>query len=127
MENLELMRLIDEEYTRHPFYGSRKMCAWLRRRGHAVNRKRVRRLMGLMGLESVAPKPNTSRPSPRHKIYPYLLRNLEIGRPDQVWCTDITYIRLAKGFVYLTAVMDWYRRYVLSWEVSGGNEGCQKT
>ncbi len=112
------MRLIDEEYTRHPFYGSRKMCAWLRMQGHVVNRKRVRRLMGLMGLESVAPKPDTSRPAPQHKVYPYLLRNLEIGRPDQVWCTDITYIRLAKGFVYLTAVMDWYSRYVLSWEVS---------
>jgi putative transposase len=117
-QNLELMRLIDEEYTRHPFYGSRKMRDWLRRQGYAVNRKRVRRLMRKMGLESVAPKPNTSRPAPQHKIYPYLLRGLEIDRPDQVWCTDITYIRLAKGFVYLTAVMDWYSRRVLSWEIS---------
>ncbi len=117
-ENLELMRLIDEEYTRHPFYGSRKMRDWLQRQGYGVNRKRVRRLMGKMGLESVAPKPNTSRPAPQHKIYPYLLRGLEIDRADQVWCTDITYIRLAHGFVYLTAVMDWYSRYVLSWEVS---------
>ena len=117
-ENLELMRLIDEEYTRHPFFGSRKMRDWLERQGHAVNRKRVRRLMRKMGLFSVAPKPNTSRPAPQHKIYPYLLRGLEIERADQVWCTDITYIRLAHGFVYLTAVMDWYSRYVLSWEVS---------
>jgi len=117
-ENLALMRLIDEEYTRHPFYGSRKMRDWLQRQGYAVNRKRVRRLMRKMGLESVAPKPNTSRPAPQHKIYPYLLRALQIERADQVWCADITYIRLAHGFVYLTAVMDWYSRYVLSWEVS---------
>jgi putative transposase len=117
-ENLELMRLIDEEYTRHPFYGSRKMCDWLQRQGYAVNRKRVRRLMRKMGLVSVAPKPNTSRPAPEHKIYPYLLRGLQIEHPDQVWCADITYIRLAHGFVYLTAVMDWYSRYVLAWEVS---------
>lgn len=117
-ENLQLMRLIDEEYTRHPFYGSRKMVLWLHRQGHEVNRKRVQRLMRRMGLQSVAPKPNTSRPAPSHKVYPYLLRGLEITRPDQVWCTDITYIRLAKGFVYLTAVMDWHSRYVLSWEVS---------
>lgn len=117
-ENLELMRLMDEEYTRHPFYGSRKMVLWLRRQGHEVNRKRVQRLMRRMGLQSVAPKPNTSCPAPQHKVYPYLLRGLEITRPNQVWCTDITYIRLAKGFVYLTAVMDWHSRYVLSWEVS---------
>lgn len=117
-ENLELMRLIDEEYTRHPFYGSRKMRDWLQRQGHAVNRKRVRRLMRKMGLASVAPKPNTSRPALAHKIYPYRLRGLPIERPDQVWCADITYIRLAHGFVYLTAVMDWHSRYVLAWEVS---------
>ena len=117
-ENLELMRLIDEEYTRHPFYGSRQMRNYLRRQGHRVNRKRVRRLMRLMGLVSVAPKPNTSRPAPGHKIYPYLLRGLTIERPNQVWCTDLTYIRLAHGFVYLSAVMDWHSRYVLSWEVS---------
>jgi putative transposase len=117
-ENLELMRLIDEEYTRHPFYGSRKMSEWLQRQGYAVNRKRVRRLMRTMGLVSVAPKPNTSRPAPEHKIYPYLLGGLQIERPDQVWCADITYIRLAHGFVYLTAVMDWHSRYVLAWEVS---------
>ena len=117
-ENLGLMRLIDEEYTRHPFYGSRQMRNWLRRQGHKVNRKRVQRLMGKMGLASVAPKPNTSRPAPQHNIYPYLLRGMEITEPNQVWCADITYIRLAKGFVYLTAVMDWHSRYVLAWEVS---------
>jgi putative transposase len=117
-ENLTLMRLIDEEYTRHPFYGSRKIRDCLRRRGHKINRKRVQRLMRRMGLASVAPKPNTSRPAPAHKVYPYLLRGLEITRANQVWCTDITYIRLAKGFVYLTAVMDWHSRYVLAWEVS---------
>lgn len=117
-ENLELMRLIDEEYTRHPFYGSRKMCSWLGRQGYAVNRKRIRRLMRKMGLVSVAPKPNSSRSAPGHKLYPYLLRGLHIGQPDHVWCADITYIRMASGFVYLTAVMDWYSRYVLAWEVS---------
>ena len=117
-ESLALMRLIDEEYTRHPFYGSRQMRNYLRRLGYRVNRKRVQRLMRLMGLVSVAPKPNTSRPAPGHKIYPYLLRGLSIERPNQVWCTDLTYIRLAHGFVYLTAVMDWHSRYVLSWEVS---------
>jgi putative transposase len=117
-ENLELMRLIDEEYTRHPFYGSRKIRDWLREQGHGVNRKRVQRLMRRMGLESVAPKPNTSQAAKGHKIYPYLLRGLEIARPNQVWCSDVTYIRMAGGFVYLTAVMDWHSRYVLSWEVS---------
>jgi putative transposase len=109
-ENLELMRLIDEEYTRHRFYGSRKMVLWLRSRGHEVNRKRVQRLMGRMGLASVAPKPNTSRAAAQHKVYPYLLGHLAIARPNQVWCTDITYIRLARGFVYRTAVMDWHSR-----------------
>jgi putative transposase len=117
-ENLELMRLIDEEYTRHPFYGSRKLRDYLIRQGYQVNRKRVQRLMRRMGLVSIAPKPNTSRPSPSHKVYPYLLRELDINRRNQVWCSDITYIPLAHGFVYLTVVMDWYSRYVLSWEVS---------
>jgi putative transposase len=112
------MRLIDEEYTRHPFYGSRKIRDWLQKQGHGVNRKRVQRLMRRMGLESVAPKPNTSQAAKGHKIYPYLLRGLEIDRPNQVWCSDVTYIRMAGGFVYLTAVMDWHSRYVLSWEVS---------
>jgi len=117
-ENLELMRLIDEEYTRHPFYGTRKMTVFLHRLGHAANRKRVQRLMRKMGLESIAPKPGTSWRALGHKIYPYLLRGLEINRPNQVWCSDITYIRLTGGFVYLTVVMDWYSRFVLSWEVS---------
>jgi len=117
-ENLELMRTIDREYTDHPFYGSRQMRNVLRRQGYKINRKRVQRLMRRMGLQSVAPKPGTSKPHPRHKIYPYLLRNLAIDHPDQVRCTDITYIRMSGGFVYLTAVMDWYSRFVLSWEVS---------
>jgi putative transposase len=117
-ENLELMRLIDEEYTRHPFYGTRQMRNHLRRQGHKINRKRVQRLMRLMGIQSVAPKPNTSRPNKQHKVYPYLLGGIEINHSNQVWCSDITYIRLRGGFVYLTAVMDWYSRKVLSWEVS---------
>jgi putative transposase len=117
-ENLALMDLIDEEYMRHPFYGSRKMRSYLRRLGHDVNRKRAQRLMRLMGLVSVAPKPNTSKKNKEHKVYPYLLRELAIDRPNQVWCTDITYVRMQGGFVYLVAVMDWYSRKVLSWEVS---------
>ncbi len=117
-ENLELMRAIDKEYTDHPFYGSRQMRNVLRRQGYKINRKRVQRLMRRMGLPSVAPKPGTSKPHPGHKVYPYLLRNLVINHPDQVRCTDITYIRMSGGFVYLTAVMDWHSRFVLSWEVS---------
>lgn len=117
-ENLGLMRLIDEEYMRHPFYGTRQMRNWLRSQGHDVNRKRVQRLMRLMGIASIAPKPNTSKANKAHKVYPYLLRGLEINRPDQVWCSDVTYIRLRGGFVYLTAVMDWHSRFVLSWEIS---------
>ena len=116
--NLELMRLIDEEYTRHPFYGSRKLRNYLRGLGYKINRKRVQRLMRIMGISSVAPSPNTSKPAPEHKIYPYLLRGLEIKHANQVWCTDITYIRLKGGFVYLIAIMDWFSRKVLSWEVS---------
>ena len=121
-ENLNFMRLIDEEYTLHPFYGSRKMRRYLRRNGYKVNRKRVQRLMRKMGIRSVAPGPNTSRPQPEHKIYPYLLRDLAINRANQVWCTDITYIHLDGGFVYLVAIMDWYSRKVLSWEVSASME-----
>jgi putative transposase len=117
-ESLKLMRLIDEEYTKHPFYGSRQMKKHLRRNGYKVSRKRVQRLMQLIGIQSVAPKPNTSKPMKEHKIYPYLLGGLDINRPNQVWCTDITYIRMPGGFVYLTAVVDWYSRCVLSWEVS---------
>lgn len=117
-EDLLFTKLIDEEYTRHPFYGSRKIRDYLRRQGYVVNRKRVQRLMRQMGIQSIAPKPNTSRPRPEHKIYPYLLRNLDVICPNQVWCSDITYIPMSTGFVYLTAVLDWYSRYVLSWEVS---------
>ena len=104
---MALLALIDEEYTRHPFYGSRKMVVYLRHLGHWVNRKRVQRLMGVLGLAGMAPGPDTSRPHPQHKVYPYLLRGMEIDRPNQVWSTDITYIRLARGFVYLVAVIDW--------------------
>ena len=116
--NLKLMRLIDEEYTRAPFYGSRRMTAWLRKKGYRVNRKRVVRLMKVMGLEAIYPKPRLSVASKRHKIYPYLLRGVTVTRPNQVWSTDITYIRLKKGFIYLVAIMDWYSRYVLSWDIS---------
>ena len=121
-ENLELMRLIDEEFMRHPFLGSRKMRDYLRRKGYATNRKRVQRLMRKMGLVSVAPKPNTSLGNKAHKVYPYLLRHRMIDRPNQVWCADITYIRLKAGFVYLVAIMDWYSRKVLSWELSNTME-----
>ncbi len=112
------MRLLDEQYTRTPFYGVRKMVWWLEEQGYAVNPKRVRRLMRLMGLEAIYPKPRLSLPAPGHKIYPYLLRDLTISRPNQAWCSDITYIRLRGGFIYLVAVMDWFSRYVLAWEVS---------
>ena len=112
------MRLLDEQYTRTPFYGARKMTAWLKTIGEPVNIKRVRRLMRRMGLEAIYAKPNLSQANAQHKKYPYLLRGLEITRPNQVWGTDITYIRLTGGFVYLVAIMDWFSRYVLSWEVS---------
>src|SRR5271157_5605992 len=121
-DDLRLMRLIDEQYLTAPFYGSRRMVAVLRRDGWTVNRKRVRRLMRLMGIEAIYQKPNTSQPHPEHKVYPYLLRGLAIERPNQVWCADITYIPLAKGFVYLVAVMDWFSRRVLAWRVSIGME-----
>ena len=117
-EELALLDLIDAEYTRRPFYGSRKITVYLRGLGYQVNRKRVQRLMGILGLAGMAPGPNTSRPHPPHKVYPYLLRGVEIERPNQVWSTDITYIRLARGFVYLVAVIDWYSRKVLAWRVS---------
>jgi putative transposase len=112
------MRLIDEQYTRTPFYGIRKMTWWLGQQGYAVNRKRVRRLMRQMGLEAIYRKPRLSVPGPGHRIYPYRLRGLKIDRPNQVWSSDITYIRLRQGFIYLAAVMDWFSRYVLAWEVS---------
>jgi putative transposase len=117
-ENLALMRLLDEQYTRTPFYGSRKMVEWLGVQGFDVNRKRVSRLMALMGIEAVYPKPKLSRPGEGHKIYPYLLKGVGVDRVNQVWSTDITYIRMAQGFVYLVAIMDWFSRYVLSWRLS---------
>jgi len=117
-QTLTLMNLVDEEYTRHPFYGSRKITHFLREVGYGVNRKRVKRLMNLMGLEAICPGPNTSKRRQEHKVYPYLLRDLEITRPNQVWATDITYIRLLGGFLYLVAILDWYSRYVLAWRLS---------
>ena len=116
--NLKVLNLIDEQFTRTPFYGVERMTAWLKRQGEAVNHKRVRRLMRVMGLEAVYPKPRLSLSNQAHTTYPYLLRNLTIDHPDQVWCTDITYIRMLHGFAYLVAIMDWYSRYVLSWELS---------
>jgi len=116
--DLLLKRLIDEQYTLTPFYGSRKMTAHLRRNEHPVNRKHVQRLMREMGLEAIYPKPHLSQPHPEHKIYPYLLRDVSIERKDQVWAADITYIPLARGFMYLVAIMDWWSRYVLAWQTS---------
>jgi putative transposase len=121
-ENLALMRLIDEEYTRHPWRGSRRMTVWLCGEGHEVNRKRVQRLMRLMGIEAIYPKPRLSAGG-GHKVYPYLLRNVAIERPDQVWSTDITYVPLPGGFMYLAAVIDWYSRYVLAWRLSNTLDG----
>lgn len=117
-DDLAVMRRMDEVHLAWPFYGSRRMAAVLRRDGWSVNRKRAKRLMRVMGLEAIYQKPNTSRSHPGHKVYPYLLRGLAIERPNQVWCADITYIPMAKGFVYLVAVMDWFSRRVLAWRVS---------
>ena len=116
--NLTLMSLIDKEYTEHPFYGRRQMTTYLRREGYQVNPKRVRRLMQKMGLEAIYPKPRTTVVNSAHRIYPYLLRGLQITRPNQVWSSDITYVPMPKGFMYLTAVIDWYSRYVLAWRLS---------
>lgn len=120
--DLELMRLLDEEYLRHPFFGSRKMVLFLKREGHRVNRKKVQRLLRKMGLQAVGPRPRTSVPAPGHKVYPYLLRGLAITRPNQVWCSDITYVPLRGGYLYLVAVMDWFSRHVLSWRLSNSLE-----
>ena len=117
-EELELMRLIDRCHLQYPFYGSRRIRDWLEDQGHRVNRKRIQRLMRTMGLAALYPKRNLSRANQAHKVYPYLLRNLSIERPNQVWATDVTYIPMARGFVYLVAIMDWYSRRVLSWRVS---------
>lgn len=117
-QNLALMRAIDEQYLKTPFYGSRQMRNHLNRLGHGVNRKRVRRLMALMGLRAIAPGPHTSTPHPEHRIYPYLLRGMTIDHPNQVWTTDVSYLPMAHGFMYLVAIMDWATRKVLSWRVS---------
>lgn len=121
-ENLHLMRLLDEQYTRTPFYGVLRMTAWLQRQGYAVNEKRVRRLLRTMGLLAIYPGPKTSQPAPSQRTYPYLLRGVAITHPNVVWSTDITYIRLAHGFVYLVAIMDWFSRYVLAWRLSNSLE-----
>jgi putative transposase len=121
-EDLELMRLIDAQYLRTPIWGSRSMRNHLRRLGYKINRKRLQRYMRLMGLEAIYPKPRTSRLHPEHKIYPYLLRNLSIDHPNQVWTADITYIPMNRGFMYLVAVMDWHSRKVLSWRISNTME-----
>ena len=121
-ETLRLMHLLDEQYTRTPFYGVRRMTAWLGTQGYPVDVKRVRRLLRLMGLEAIYPKPRLSQADPEHRIYPYLLRGVAIDRVNQVWSTDITYVPLQQGWAYLVAVMDWHSRYVLSWELSNSLE-----
>jgi putative transposase len=117
-EDLALMKLIDRQYLTTPFYGARKIAAWLKSQGYLVNRKRVRRMMRLMGLKAIYRRPRMSKPAPGHRIYPYLLGGLKITRPNQVWAADITYIPMARGFLYLVAIIDWYSRYVLSWRLS---------
>lgn len=117
-DDLAMMRMIDEVYTAHPEFGSRQMARWLRRQGYWINRKRVQRLMRKMGMEAIYQKPNLSRRHPEHRVYPYLLRNLKVNRPNQVWATDITYLPIEGGFLYLCAVIDWYSRAVLAWNLS---------
>ena len=117
-EDLKLMELIDKQYLQTPTFGSRSMRDHLQRKGHAINRKRVQRLMQTMGLEAIYPKPNTSRPHPKHKIYPYLLKGMNIDRPDKVWAADITYVPMKRSYMYLVVIMDWYSRKVLSWRLS---------
>jgi putative transposase len=123
VENLRLMRLIDRQFLETPFYGSRRMAECLKRSGEAVNRKRVRRLMTLMGMEALHPKPRTTAAAPGAKAYPYLLRDRKLSRIDEVWSSDITYVPMRHGFMYLTAVIDWYSRYVLSWRLSNTLDG----
>jgi len=117
-EDLELMTLMDRQYLKTPFYGSRRMKAWLLTEGYLVSRSKVRRLMRLMGLEAIYRRPNTSKPAPGHRIYPYLLKGVKVNRVDQVWAADITYIPMAQGFLYLVAIMDWHSRRVLAWKLS---------
>jgi len=116
--DLDIMRIIDEQYLETPFYGSRSMRNHIRRLGWTINRKPIQRLMRLMGLQAIYPKPRTTKPHPQNKVYPYLLRGLKINRPDQVWAADITYVPMSRGFMYLVAIMDWHSRKVLSWRVS---------
>jgi putative transposase len=123
-ENLELMRLLDEQYTRTPFYGIRRMTAWLCQQGYTVNHKRVSRLLQLMGIEAIYPRPRLSQPGATQQRYPYLLRDRVIDRANRVWSTDITYVRMRRGFLYLVAILDWYSRYVLSWELSNTLDGA---
>jgi len=123
-EALRLMRRIDEPYTACPFYGSRRITAWLVQQGEEVNRKRVQRLMRVMGLEAIYPKPRLSAAGRGHNIYPYLLRGVKIERPDQVWSADITYVPMPSGFMYLAAVIDWYSRYVITWRLSNTLDGA---
>ncbi len=120
--DLDLMRIIDEQYLETPFYGSRSMRNHIRRLGWTINRKPIQRLMRLMGLQAIYPKPRTTKPHPQNKVYPYLLRGLKIDRPDQVWAADITYVPMSRGFMYLVAIMDWHSRKVLSWRVSNSME-----
>ncbi len=122
-ENLALMRRMDEQYTKYPFYGSRRMTAWLVQEGEEVNRKRVQRLMRVMGLEAIYPKPRLSQGGKGHRVFPYLLRGVTVARPDQVWSTDITYVPLTTGFMYLAAIIDWYSRYVIAWRLSNTLDG----
>jgi putative transposase len=123
-ENLRLMELIDRQYTARPFYGSRRMTAWLRSQGHAVNRKRVQRLLGVLGLEAIHPRPRRRGDGRPHRVFPYLLRGVTIDRPDQVWSADITYVPLAGGFMYLAATIDWYSRFVVAWRLSNTLDGA---
>ena len=121
-ENLALMRLIDAQYLKRPFYGAPRMTWWLNENGHGVNRKRVARLMRIMGLQGTLPGPHTSKPHPENIKYPYLLREMEIRAPCEVWCADITYVPMARGFMDLVAVMDWFSRYVIAWDASNSME-----
>lgn len=127
-ENLKYMRLIDEQYLRTPFFGSRQMTTWLRREGHPVNRKRIQRLMQLMGLQASVPGPHTSKSAPEHTIYPYLLKDMTLTHANLVWSSDLTYIPMPTGFMYLVAVIDWYSRYVVAWELSNTMDvyACQQ-
>ena len=117
-ENLHYMRIIDEQYLRTPYYGYRKMAAWMIRQGHEVNKKRIKRLMRIMHLQGAVPGPHTSKPHPQHKVYPYLLKGMRIDRPNLIWSTDFTYIPMPYGYMYLAAVIDWHSRFVLSWTLS---------